>query len=94
VSAPDASVWTSEPTKEDGDYQHATIQGEPCGVVRLTAGTRCANYWMRSILPVPSAERHAALEAVAEAEREWHGGTHHEPGCRICAALARLEATR
>lgn len=57
--------------------------------------------WERSILPVPSAERHAALEALAEAAREIF--VHFTPehldavsgstcGTIAFAALSRLAA--
>jgi hypothetical protein len=49
----------------------------------------------RSILPVCSAERHAALERLAEAVRDYRGDPYsHSHHHELTAALAAVEAAR
>lgn len=90
------NVWTSEQVMGDARWYWLREIGDPGEApwpaeLRYEGPVGDSIFCERSTLPIPSAERHHALEELAKAASAEHSG--HASSCGICAALARLEET-
>lgn len=95
--SPSGEVWTSEPFDYGSGYYHfknpKNDSHRYIGPNGLRDQVEKGNA-LRSVLPIPSAERIAALEALAKAAA-IESYNEHEPrcACNQCVALERLKAT-
>jgi hypothetical protein len=90
----DPKVWTIDPVAVRGLYWFIDASVFGPTVVDAHPGDVYTAGYTRSLLPVCSAERHAALERLARVVREQIASGPNADPDEIDAALAAVEATR